>query len=175
MGKAILITGAPGCGKTTIIQRVIDRLPDIRGGFFTREIRQGGVRKGFELITLDGRHGILAHVELKSKQRVGKYGVNLSTLNGLAIETIQQAILQGGVVVIDEIGPMEIASRGFCQAVLEALESQAIVLGTIVQRSIPFTDGIKHHKHVTLIKVRLDNRDQLPDQILAMLSGYTRL
>jgi len=89
----------------------------------------------------------------------------------LAIETIQQAILQGGVVVIDEIGPMEIASRGFCQAVLEALESQAIVLGTIVQRSIPFTDGIKHHKHVTLIEVRLDNRDQLPDQILAMLSG----
>ena len=170
MGKAILITGAPGCGKTTIMQRVIDRLTGSKCGFFTREIRQGGVRKGFELVTLDGRQDILAHVDLKSKQRVGKYGVNLSALNGLAVETIRQAIVQGGVVVIDEIGPMETTSTGFCQAVLEALESPAIVLGTIVQRSTPFTDRIKSHKHVTLIEVRLDNRDQLPDQILAMLS-----
>ena len=170
MGEAILVTGAPGCGKTTLIRLVIDRLPGSKGGFFTQEIRQGGVRKGFELVTLDGQHGILAHEELKSKMRVGKYGVNLSTLDKLAVDAIQRAISEGGIVVIDEIGPMEILSAGFRQVVLEALESSAIVLGAIVRRSIPFTDGIKRHKLVTLIEVRPDNRDQLPDQILAMLS-----
>jgi len=175
MGKAILLTGRPGCGKTTLIRQIIERLSVPAGGFYTQEIRQpgegstGGRRRGFEIITLDGRRGVLARVDLRSPRRVGKYGVNLPDLENLAASAVREAVAAGGLVIIDEIGPMEIASPAFRRAVLEALESPATVLGSIVQRSTPFTDPIKRLPQVTLIEVRLDNRQALAEKILQLL------
>jgi nucleoside-triphosphatase len=177
MGKAILLTGRPGCGKTTLIQRVITQLSIPAGGFYTQEIREPvlgstvGVRKGFEILTLDGRRGVLSRVDIHSPVRIGKYGVNLHDLEHLAVRAIRDAITSGALVVIDEIGPMEITSSSFCQAVLEALESRSTVLGSIVQRSTPFTDQVKRLPQVTQIEVRPDNRQVLAGQILEWLSS----
>jgi nucleoside-triphosphatase len=80
MGNTILLTGLPGCGKTTLIRKVISRSSTPTGGFYTQESREpyynpaNGIRKGFEIITLDGRRGILAHVDIHDPMRVGKYG-----------------------------------------------------------------------------------------------------
>ncbi len=174
MGHAFLLTGHPGCGKTTLIRNVIERLPFPAGGFYTLEIRPSGVRQGFEIVTLDGRRGTLAHTSTQSPVKVGKYGVDLSALEGLAIAAIHQAIHAGALVVIDEIGPMEIASPRFCQAVLAALESPPPVLGTIVQRSLPFSDKIKRRPGVSLVDVTPANRDHLPDRLLADLNAIIR-
>ena len=176
MGNTILLTGRPGCGKTTLIRHIVAHLAIPVGGFYTQEIREPGtgsatgVRKGFEILTLDGRRGVLAHVNIRSSARVGKYGVNLNDLDNLAVSAIREAIAAGEVVVIDEIGPMEIASPSLRQAVLEALESQSTVLGSIVQRSTPFTDQIKRMSQTTLIEVRADNREALINQVLELLS-----
>jgi nucleoside-triphosphatase len=149
MCNAILLTGRPGCGKTTLIRKIIDHLSIPVGGFYTQEIREPGIasalgaRTGFEIFTLDGKRGTLAHIKIHSPVRVGKYGVNLEDLDNLAVKAIQDAVRTGGLVVIDEIGPMEIASVSFRQAVLEALESKSTVLGSIVQRDAPYTDQIK--------------------------------
>jgi nucleoside-triphosphatase len=169
MSKAILLTGRPGCGKTTLIRRVFDLLPGPVGGFYTQEIREGGVRKGFAIISLDGRRGILAHVDIRGRKRVGKYGVDTAVLDALGVDAIQKAVAEGGIVVIDEIGPMEIMSDRFRQAVLRALQSEATMLGTVAQRSIPFTDQIKSMPGVTLIEVRRDNQEDLLSHILALL------
>lgn len=143
MGKAILLTGNPGCGKTTLIERVISQLSTPVGGFYTQEIRERGVRKGFEIVTLDGQRGILAHINIQSPKKVGKYGVNISALDTIAVASIQAAVAEQKIVVIDEIGPMEMLSERFCQAVMRTLESDTTVLGTIVTRRTPFTDQIK--------------------------------
>ena len=77
MGKAILLTGRPRVGKTTIIKDVVRKLPGRAGGFYTEEMRERGRRQGFKIVTLDGREGILAHVGIKSRMRVSKYGVTV--------------------------------------------------------------------------------------------------
>lgn len=169
MGKKILLTGAPGSGKTTIIHRVVDEYSGPAGGFYTQEIRQGGKRKGFEIVTLEGERGILAHVDVHSQVHVSKYGVDLPTLDRMAVGAIRKTIERGGLVVIDEIGPMEISSPRFREAVLNALNSNCDLLGTIVKRSTGFTDQIKSRNDVTIIEVHPGNRDQLASVILSML------
>jgi nucleoside-triphosphatase len=100
---------------------------------------------------LDGRRAILAHVNLRGPKKVGKYGVNLATLDTLATTSIQQAVNLRKIVVIDEIGPMEILSKRFRDVVMRTLQSEATVLGAIVKRSTPFTDQIKTSPGVTLL------------------------
>lgn len=166
----ILLTGPPACGKTTVIRKVVAQLPIPAGGFYTQELRDArGARLGFEIITLDGRKGTLAHVDYRSPPRVGKYGVDLAALDDLAVGSVRRALESGGLVVIDEIGPMELLSPRFRGVVLEVLESQASLLATVVQRSTPFTDALKRRPAVALFEVRPENREYLPARILALL------
>jgi nucleoside-triphosphatase len=169
MSRVFMLTGRPGCGKTTIIRRVLEKYSGDAGGFYTQEIRAGGVRKGFEIITLDGARGILAHVDIHSTQRLGKYRLDLETLDQLAIPAIQEAVDRGALVVIDEIGPMEIRSKRFRQAVMQAIRSDAKVLGTIVQRSTPYTDEIKGMPEVEVIEMTPDNRREVQTRIQRLL------
>lgn len=170
MRKIILLTGNPGCGKTTLIQRVVAQLPQPAGGFYTREIREHGVRKGFEIITLDGRRDVLAHQDIRALHRIGRYGVNMAGLEAVAAASIREAVATQKTVIIDEIGPMEILSEPFRQAVMHVLQSDVVVLGTIVKRSLPFTDQIKAMPQVAVIEVRRDNREALLAAILNLLS-----
>ena len=170
MGTAVLLTGRPGCGKTTVIHRTLALIDRPVGGFYTREIRQAGQRLGFEIVSLDEQSAILAHVDLPGSQRVGKYGLDLAALESLGVAAVQQAIDQDQLVVIDEIGPMEMRSQRFREVVLAALDSRSTVLGTIVQRSTSFGDQVKRHSDVTLIDVLPSNRDALPSQLKAMLA-----
>jgi nucleoside-triphosphatase len=167
VSNKILLTGRPGCGKTTLIKRIVSKLGRAAGGFYTEEIRRGRTRVGFKLVTLDGDEAVLAHVDFKMSQRVSKYGLDLSALESVAIEALRKAMRARHVLVIDEIGPMEIRSANFRAAVNEALDSGAPILGTIFARPLPFTDAIKSRHDVTLVEVRPENRDELVAEILA--------
>jgi nucleoside-triphosphatase len=167
VNRKILLTGRPGCGKTTLIKRVVKQLALPAGGFYTQEIRKRGERVGFKISTLDGKQAVLAHVDFPAAtgpQRVGKYGLDLSALK-TGIEAIRAAMHARQLVVIDEIGPMELRSRAFRDAVTEALNSGVPILGTITARSFPFSDAIKKRPDVTLIEVRSDNREQLVSEL----------
>jgi len=161
MKQKILLTGRPGCGKTTLIKRVVNDLALPAGGFYTEEIRAHGERLGFKIITLDGQEALLAHVDFKTPERVGKYGLDLRVLESIGTEAICTAVRARRLVVIDEIGPMEIRSPVFCDVVNDALDSGEPILGTITARSFPFTNAIKKRHDVTLIEVRPNNREQL--------------
>jgi nucleoside-triphosphatase len=169
MSRVILLTGRPGCGKTTTLRRILEHYPGDAGGFYTQEIREGGVRQGFEIITLDGKRSVLAHVAIPSQQRVGKYKLDLDAFEQLAIPAIQGAVERGALVVIDEIGPMEIRSKSFRQVVMQAMESGAQILGSIVQRSTPFTDEIKGMAEVEVIEITPENRKEMQTRIQGLL------
>jgi nucleoside-triphosphatase len=161
----VLLTGYPGCGKTTLIKRVVNEIASPAGGFYTEEIRQYGRRVGFKIVTLDGEEAVLAHIDFDTKQRVGKYGLDLHALESIGTEAICTAVQARQLLVIDEIGPMEIRSRIFCDVVNEALNSAEPILGTITARSFPFTNAIKKRSDVTLIEVRSNNREQLVSEL----------
>jgi len=161
MTEKVLLTGRPGCGKTTLIKRVVNDLARRAGGFYTEEIREGRTRAGFKIVTLDGEEAVFAHVDLKTPEHVGKYALDLSALERIGVGALRQAVRARRLVVIDEIGPMEIRSPIFRDAVNEALDSEVPVLATIFARPLPFTEAIKSRPDVTLIEVCRENRDRL--------------
>ncbi len=166
MKKNILFTGRPGVGKTTVIMKLISGLKGV-GGFYTEEIRERGERKGFRIVTLRGKKGILAHKDLKAPYRVGKYGVNIEDLENIAGRSILLALdnIDQKIVLIDEIGRMELYSPKFQEAVIKALDSSKRVIGTLQQRHNKFTDAVRERGDVEIVEVTLENRKRLIEEL----------
>lgn len=170
----ILLTGEPGIGKTTVVRKVLENYGLPAGGFYTGEIREGGRRVGFEIATLDGDRSVLAHRDFAGRCRVGRYGVDVGELDRVGVASIEEAVGRGGLVVVDEVGRMELFSKRFATAVLKALDSGKPFLGTIMKRRHPFADGLKVRDDVVLIEVTHDNRDSLPAIIVNKYSHSGR-
>jgi len=178
MKRIWLLTGRPGIGKTTAILRIVDFLRGRNvsvGGIVSQEIREGGVRVGFKLVDVrTGREGVLAHVNISSGPQVGKYRVNLEDLRVVAAQAILDAINNSRVIVCDEIGPMELYSREFKEAVLRAVESGKVFIGTVHYRARDrLIDYVKGMDETVIVELTLSNRDKVPkyvtDQILGVL------
>jgi nucleoside-triphosphatase len=168
----ILLEGRPGSGKTTLARRVVAGLRehDIPvTGFTTEEIREAGTRVGFAIETVDGERGTLAHVDLPGPPRVGKYGVDLDALERLAIPALRRTA--GTLVVIDELGKMELASRLFRDAVEELFASDAAVVATVHAFRHKFTDALKARPDVERLQVTAANRDDLARVLVRKLGA----
>jgi nucleoside-triphosphatase len=168
--QKVLLTGRPGSGKTTLIQRVVKNLALPAGGFYTEEIRQRGRRVGFKLITLEGKEAVFADVNFKTSERVGKYGLDLAKLETVGVPAIHEAVSAQQLVVIDEIGPMEIRSAIFRDAVTKIFETRVPILATITARPFPFTDAIKNRPDVRVVDVRPNTREQLVSELSAQFN-----
>lgn len=172
MGKKhIFLTGPPRIGKTTIVLKVVEDLKrrGIKvGGMVSREILEGGVRVGFKIVDLESNaEGILAHINQRVGPQVGKYRVCLEDLEKVGVRAIARACEIADLIVVDEVGPMELYSEAFRKAVLAALESGKILLGTIHWRvKTSFTNMIRGRGDTEIINVTYDNRDKLPRTIV---------
>ncbi len=175
MAKNLLLTGLPGCGKTTIVLKVIEKFSGECGGFYTEEILEENRRVGFKLMTLEGENCLLAHKNFNSPFQVGKYKVNLDCIEKVGNQAIKNAIENKKIVVIDEVGKMELFSQTFRKAVLEALNSKCYVLATILYHSNPFCDRIKVRKDVEIFNVNSKNRNELPGIICPILMSFLTL
>ncbi|HUU63872.1 MAG TPA: NTPase [Dehalococcoidia bacterium] len=168
---ACLLTGGPGVGKTTIIKQALDRTHIKAGGFFTEEIRESRARQGFRLVTLDGESAILAHTGIKSPYRVSKYGVDIDGLDRVGVAALREAARECDVVVIDEIGKMELFSPDFKEAVLESVNSDKRVLGTIMLSSHPWANQIRQNPNVVIITVTRTNHRKVLEQVIQWLDS----
>jgi nucleoside-triphosphatase len=164
----ILITGPPRCGKTTVVQKVVERWRGQAAGFYTRELREGGVRVGFEIVTLDGQVATLSHEDFPGPYRVGKYGVNLDNLHRVGLPALE---VKPGIdlVVVDEVGKMECLSPRFIEA-MEYLWIQPVpLLITVAEKGGGYIAALKEKSGKTMITVKPANRDELPKRILQLL------
>ena len=171
MKQTYLLTGRPGTGKTSLIKQAVAGMRGKAGGFYTEEIRTQGVREGFRLVTLDGQDAILAHVNIHSQYRVSKYGVDIDSLDRLGVSALHKAAQVCDLVVIDEIGKMELLSANFREAVLGIIDSGRRVLGTIMLNSNPWADAIKRQPQVNLITVTRANYHQVLEELLRWLNA----
>lgn len=175
--RNILITGLPGSGKTTLVEKTVRQMNVSAVGFITREIRQHGNRVGFSIDTLDGRTGVLARVDFKSRFRVGRYGVRLETIDEIAVPSLKPSTADI-LIVIDEIGKMECLSEVFRKAVIKVLDSPNLVLATIAMKGDHFIQGLKSRDDVSVIELNQANRETLVssllDSIHSMATGESR-
>ncbi len=159
---AILVTGRPGSGKTTLVRGVLQALQVPAGGFYTRETRgPDGRRTGFELVTLEEQVATLAHVRTRGPHRVGRYGVDVEALERVGVPAIESAVASGRLVVIDEIGKMELLSAAFQRAIIELMRRHRPLFGTIMQAPHPFADELKAQPDVLLFELTEANRDEV--------------
>ncbi len=169
-GLNLLITGKPGVGKTTLLERVVERL---RGslrlaGFTTTEMRNSaGERLGFSIVTVDGKQGELARVGLRSQVRVGRYSVNLEEFERLALPELARRDV--GLIVIDEIGRMECSSGRFRRAVEDALDAPVNVLATVGISRLPFFQALRDRPDVEFVALTGRNRDALVAELASRL------
>jgi nucleoside-triphosphatase len=174
MKRVLLLTGKPGTGKTALIKEAIAKTKIKTGGFYTEEIRTAGVRQGFRIITLDGKETILAHVNISSPYQVSKYKVDTDRLDEVGVSALRQALKESDLIVIDEIGKMELLSPQFREAVWQAIDSGKRVLGTIMLNPHLFADKIKHHPQAKTLLVTSDNRNQVLGELLNWLAEGIR-
>jgi nucleoside-triphosphatase len=167
----ILIEGRPGSGKTTAATRLAHLLRERKievQGFVTDEVRETGTRVGFRVRSFGGESAMLAHIGLPGPPRVGKYGVDLDAFERVALPALH-SLPADGVVVIDELGKMELASERFRGEVLDLLDAPVTAVATVHAFRHPFTDQLKNTSGVELIKLTPANRDALPARVAERL------
>ena len=171
MKQVYLLTGQPGTGKTSLIKQAVAGVKGRAGGFYTEEIRSRGVRQGFRLVTLDGETAILSHINIDSPYRVGKYGVDIDSLDKIGVSALNQALKECDLVVVDEIGKMELFSAKFRETVQSIISSGKRLLGTIMLNPNPYADAIKRQPQVNLITVTRANQQEVLKELRDWLNA----
>ncbi len=168
----IFLTGPPGIGKSTVLRRVKEGLEHrglCVGGVFCPETRDGGARTGFEIVDVySGTRGILAGTYLHGNKKIGRYVVNLDDLRRVGVKALETAQKTADVILIDEVGPMEMLGCDFQEAVLRVVSSSKPVIGIIHWRmQHPVVEAIRVRRDVSIMEVTLQNRETLHSVILA--------
>jgi nucleoside-triphosphatase len=172
-----LLAGRPGVGKTTVLLKTVETLKSKGyrvGGMISREVRSHGNRVGFEILSLsDNEHGWLAHVDQKRGPQVGRYHVNLGDLDHVGVTAIIRAVETCQVIAIDEIGPMELFSRSFKEAVAKAIQSMKLVITVVHWRERnPLILKLNGMEGARLFEVTTDNREKLHELIVEEATAF---
>jgi len=150
----ILLTGRPGCGKTTLLVRLAERLAPRRlAGFYTQEIREGGRRTGFGVRT---------------------FRVDVEGFESVAVPELERPLEEVDLFLVDEIGKMECFSRRFVEAMRRLLDASIPVVAAVAMKGGGFIAEARARPDVALFEVTRENRDDLPRRICRMLDAGNR-
>ncbi|MDR3282893.1 MAG: NTPase [Candidatus Methanoplasma sp.] len=170
------ITGLPGSGKTYALLRVIEMLKenDLQiGGMIDESVTDGRRKTGFSVRNiLTGETKVFASSDIESKIMIGKIGVDLSKFEEIGIVAIRTACKQCDIIVIDEVGKMEVESPAFIDAVKEALDADKPMILTLHKKSRnPLLQDIRRRDDVRILEVTPTNRNLLPHKIVRLMKG----
>lgn len=170
----LIITGLPGVGKSSLVNKIVEEVRSrnrIVGGITTPEVREKNIRIGFLIVDLlTGEKDFLAKVDAKSQYKVGKYGVLQENIKKIGVKALTQAIKKSDLIVIDEIGKMELLASEFVSAVREIFDSSKPVLGTLGKNvQHPFINEIKNRRDVEILNLTRDNRNEVYQQVFTKI------
>ena len=182
----IFLTGQPASGKTTIVKRVSDHLRSLAqggdggvslAGFYTEEVREGDSRVGFDVVSMgnSGKKAKLSRIEAnpgRARPMVGKYVVDVDSFEALALSELSEEKVEAcEIIVIDEVGKMELYSEAFYPRVVSLLDESPIpILGVIPSprygRTIDRVERIRNRSDTIVRKVTRTNREELFHKVL---------
>jgi nucleoside-triphosphatase len=167
----MLLIGKPKSGKTSLVRKVLNSLKKTTyGGFFSEEIKEKQLRVGFKIVSTDGEERIMADTIHKSPYRISKYNVNLVEFERVALKALTDAEKEKDLIIIDEIGKMELFSQKFTTLVEEIfIRGHKKVLATIPVSNIPFINKLRALPDIEVIEVTPENRDQLVEKLIGYL------
>jgi len=169
MATRIAVTGSPGIGKSTLVAKVNSGTKLRVGGVLARDRCYKDRRTGFELLDLStGMVGILAD-EAGDGPQLGKYRVHLDDLDRIGAQAVENA-LGCDLIVVDEVGPMELSSHRFVLAVEKAIASPKPMLVVLHQWS-NHRLAKKIRGSFRVLTVTRENRDSLADEIAKALKS----
>jgi nucleoside-triphosphatase len=159
----IILTGAPGVGKTTIVTDVAQKLKERRvnvGGVVSREIRTNNMRTGFEFIDIATNDRETLASVTGNGPRVGKYSINLQGCR-FAANRLINALINSDVIICDEIGPMELKSKEFIDTARNLLKTNKKVMMVVHQRLEHTLVNDFREKSSFLFSINLGNREKV--------------
>jgi len=170
------MTGLPGSGKTETLVRIVNMLEDhekLVGGMITEPILEGSHRVGFSVVNWQTKEkGVLAHKKGEGEHKVADYFLNMPMLEQIGVAAINQAIAEADIIVIDEVGRMEVESQNFIAAVKEALDSDKPLILTLHKKSRnPLLQDIRRRDDVRILEVTPINRNLLPYKVVRLMLG----
>lgn len=166
----LLLTGHPGCGKTTAVREVVRRLEGrvAMNGFWTEEVRDGGRRIGFDGVTLAGERFALARLTGETPFVLGPYHVFVEGLERVGLPALEPG---DGLVILDEIGKMESFSVAFRERVEGILAGPSALLGTVALRGVGLVKKIRQDPRVSLVQMTPRSRSAIVDELLRRLES----
>ena len=176
MPNNFLVTGPPGCGKSTLISEIVNELRSRGysvGGFYTPEIRHQGRRIGFQMVDIaTGTAMILAHVNQPTGPSVSRYRVNIDHIDRMTSLSLERALHESDLIVIDEIAPMELFSPRFKRAVQQILDSPKPLLAAVHYRTTTgFIGALKKRPDIRLWVLSPSNRPTVRSELLRALTA----
>src|SRR5438128_3499431 len=175
----MIVTGAPGVGKTTLMQRIQDhyRNKGLRvDGMLTQEVRKGDERIGFKITDLSsGAEGWLARMGDSVGPRIGRYSVDSEDLEEIGVVALKRAAERSAdLVLVDEVGPMEMTSSAFRGTLTKVLSAGRNVIATVkygshypeIERSPGFAEAVN-------LEISRENREEMIRRILSIVDAWT--
>jgi nucleoside-triphosphatase len=166
------ITGMPSVGKTETLIKIIEKIEKSGykiEGMITETLLEDNKRVGFYAKDWQtNEREVFAHIDFDLKDKVGKYGVDLNILEKVGVTAIEKAINDENIdiIIIDEIGKMEMLSEKFCETVIDALDSDKPILVTLHKKSrTPLLQDIRRRDDIRILEVTAVNKNLLPYKI----------
>jgi nucleoside-triphosphatase len=166
------ITGMPSVGKTQTLVKIIEKLEGTGyavEGMITEQVIKDKKRIGFTIMDWQTKEkAVFAHIDFDLKDKVGKYGVDTTVLDRIGVAAIEKAITNDevNIIIIDEIGKMEMLSERFCEVVIDALDSDKPIMVTLHKKSrSPLLQDVRRRDDIRILEVTHVNRNLLPYKI----------
>ena len=174
--KHILICGQRGAGKTTLISRIMSET----------SLPVHGYRTVVDSIDNDGVKTICMY-PVRSNKRTETKGtvightrnkvidVNYDTFDYLGVSLIEKRD-ENGILIMDEIGFMEIGSDRFCREVIKAFDNCLHIIAAIKaeDHGYKYLRMIKEHPYVRVLDLTEDNRQEIYASVREIVSGWEK-